>query len=219
MPPEEALPFLGASISVDHDVLVSIAKLRALQLLWARLQELCATPATALHVHAETSRSMLAREDVVDNLLRNTLAAFAAGVGGATSISVLSHTAALGIDDRNARELARNIQHLLMLESDLHRVVDPAAGSGAIEALTDAFAERGWEEFREIERDGGIVRAFGQGQLKLRITKGRRSAAAGAGGRTVTRIPDFPDLLWQRPPTAPAPSDGTDLDTHPKASR
>ena len=92
VPPEEALPFLGASVSVDQDVLVSIAKLRALQLLWARLQELCAAPATALTVHAETSRRMLAREDVVDNLLRNTLAAFAAGVGGATSISVLSHT-------------------------------------------------------------------------------------------------------------------------------
>ena len=64
-----------------------------------------------------------------------------------------------------------------MLESDLYRVVDPAAGSGAIEALTDAFAECGWEALREIERNGGILRGFWEGPAQSEITKGPRSAA------------------------------------------
>ena len=158
--PETALPYLGASISVDSDVIISIAKVRALRILWERLQELCAAPKSALQVHAETSRRMLTRADLLDNLLRNTLAAFAAGVGGADSISVIPHAAALGITDRNARALARNIQHLLMDEADLHRVADPAAGSGAVEALTGAIAARAWAEFQTIEREGGIVESL-----------------------------------------------------------
>ena len=121
---------------------------------------------------------MLTRADLLANLLRNTLAAFAAGVGGADTISVVPHTAALGITDRNARALARNIQHLLMEESDLHRVADPAAGSGAIEALTEALAERAWAEFRAIEREGGIVESLRAGQFQARIAAAGRRATA-----------------------------------------
>jgi methylmalonyl-CoA mutase len=158
--PEAALPCLGASIGIGCDIILSLAKVRALRLLWARLQEVCEAPKSGLNIHAETSRRMLSRTDVLDNLLRNTLAAFAAGVGGADSVSVIPHTAALGITDRNARALARNIQHLLMLEADLHRVADPAAGSGAVEALTEAIAARAWEEFQTIEREGDIAESL-----------------------------------------------------------
>jgi methylmalonyl-CoA mutase len=173
--PEAALPLIGASLSVDQDVLLSIAKLRALRLLWSRLQDVCGAPRNQLQVHAETSQRMLSRDDVLDNLLRNTLAAFSAGVGGADSVSVVEHTAPLGVADRNGRALARNIQHLLMEESDLHRVADPAAGSGAVEALTDRLAERAWEEFRAIEREGGILESLRGGLLRKRIN------AVGAG--------------------------------------
>ena len=176
--PEAALPYLGASVSVDCDVIVSLAKIRALRLLWERLQELCTAPKSALHIHAETSRRMLTRVDVLDNLLRNTLAAFAAGVGGADSISVVPHTAALGITDRNARALARNIQHLLMDEADLHRVADPAAGSGAVEALTEAIAARAWAEFQVIEREGGVVESLLRtGGLQTRIAAASKPAS------------------------------------------
>ncbi len=86
--PADALPLFGASVTVDRDLLLSIAKLRALRLLWARLLELCDAPATPLPVHAETSRRMLTRADAPTNLLRNTLAAFAGAVGGADAITV-----------------------------------------------------------------------------------------------------------------------------------
>ena len=180
--PDAAFPFLAAALGTDCDMLVSIAKIRALRLLWARLEELCGATKTPLRVHAETSRRMLTRTELTDNLLRNTLAAFAAGVGGADSISVLPHIAAIGISDRNARALARNIQHLLMDECDLHRVFDPAAGSGAIEALTEALAERGWEEFRVIEREGGIVESLGSGGFQDRIALAAKALGRGTTG-------------------------------------
>ena len=116
---------------------------------------------------------MLARADATTNLLRNTVAAFAAAVGGADAITVLPHTAAAGLADRSARALAMNIQHLLVEESHLHVVADPAAGSGAIEALTETLAERAWSDFSEIERDGGIVESLRAGAFQGRIAKAR----------------------------------------------
>jgi methylmalonyl-CoA mutase len=160
---EAALPCFAASLSVDRDQFVSLAKLRALRLLWSRLCEVCGVASAPLPVHAETSRRMLTAADPHANLLRNTLAAFAAAVGGADSIAILPHTAALGEADAEARALARSLQHLLAEEAHLWRVADPGAGSGAIEALTDQLAEKAWDEFRSIEREGGIVASLAGG--------------------------------------------------------
>jgi methylmalonyl-CoA mutase len=121
---------------------------------------------------------MLTRADPATNLLRTTLAAFAAGVGGADSITVLPHTSALGSPDRDARALARNIQLLLIEEAHTHRVEDPAAGSGAIEVLTGALAERAWEEFQAIERDGGILASLSAGAFPARIAEAREALKA-----------------------------------------
>jgi methylmalonyl-CoA mutase len=171
--PLDSLPFLGVSLSVDRDQFLSIAKLRALRLLWARLAEFCEAEPQPLSIHAETSRRMLTRADPSTNLLRTTLAAFAAGIAGADSVTVLPHTAALGHPDQDARALARNIQHLLMDEAHLHRVADPGGGSGAIEALSEALAARAWAEFQIIEREGGIVASLVAGAFQARIANAR----------------------------------------------
>ena len=171
--PDDCLPLLEASISADRDQFLTIAKLRALQLVWARFLELCHVPQQALRVHAETSRRMLTRADPATNLLRNTIAAFAAGVGGAHSVMVVPHMAALGPADGNARALARNIQLLLLEESHVFRVADAAAGSGLVEALTEGLAERAWDEFQAIERDGGIVASLQAGTFQARIAEAR----------------------------------------------
>jgi methylmalonyl-CoA mutase len=176
--PTAALPFFGATLSVDRDQFLSIAKLRAVRLLWARLQELCGAPLTPLRLHAETSRRMMTRADAHGNLLRTTIAALSASVGGADSIAVLPHTTALGLADSNARALARNLQHLLMEESHLHRVAHPAAGSGALEALTDALAERAWAEFQAIEREGGVAESLRFGAFPSRIASARDALGA-----------------------------------------
>jgi methylmalonyl-CoA mutase len=171
--PADGLALLGASLAVDRDIFLSIAKLRALRLLWARLQELCGAPPTPLHIHAETSRRMLTRADPHANLLRTTLAAFAAAVGGADAITVLPHTAALGRPDSDARALARNVQLLLIEEAHLHRVADAGGGSGVIEPLTDALAEHAWTEFQKIEIEGGIVASLRAAAFQERIAEAR----------------------------------------------
>lgn len=164
-----AAPLIGFALSVDQDQLQSIAKIRALRLLWARVQEACgAVPATA-KVHAETSMRMMTHLDAETNILRTTIAAFAAGVGGADTVCVLPHTLTHGLPDGFARRIARNTQLVLMDEAHLDHVADPAAGSGGIEDLTDAFCKAGWDEFRRIEAEGGIFESLLKGAFQARV--------------------------------------------------
>ena len=170
---------IGVSLAVDQNQLESIAKLRACRLLWNRLAEVLALPFwPPLRIHAQTSWRMMTRRDPHTNLLRTTLAAFAAGVGGANSIAILPFTQALGLPDAAARQLARNTQLLLMEESHIDAVMDPSAGSGALEALTDSTCHAAWQTFREIEKAGGIVEVLASGMVQNRIAEQRQSVTA-----------------------------------------
>jgi methylmalonyl-CoA mutase len=120
---------------------------------------------------------MLTRADPHANILRATIAAFAAAVGGADSIAVLPFTAALGPADQSARAIARDMQHLLMEEAHLHRVADPAAGSGALEQLTDDLAAAAWAEFQAIEQEGGLTESMRLGAYPSRIASMRTALA------------------------------------------
>jgi methylmalonyl-CoA mutase len=175
---EDAFACFSASLAVDRDQFLSIAKLRALRLVWRRLMEVCGVQPLHLTLHAATSRRMMTRADPHGNLLRTTTSAFAAAIGGADSISIEPYNAALGPADRRARRLALNTQHLLMQESQLSRVADPGAGSGAIEALTEALAARAWAEFQQIESEGGILQSLKSGAFPARITAARRALTA-----------------------------------------
>lgn len=211
--PDAALPLFGTTLAVDHDQFVSIAKLRALRLLWARLLELCDAPLSPLRIHAETSWRMMIRSEPHTNLLRTTVAAFAAGVGGADSVAVLPFDAALGRSDRSARALARNIQHLLLEESHLYRVGDPSAGSGLVEALTEALAVSAWAEFQAIEREGGILESLAAGALQARVAHARKelqaalvSGAAPLVGATIYRQAGQPAFHGREHPASDAPA-------------
>ncbi len=216
IPLKIALGFFETSLVADRDQLLAVAKIRALRLLWARIQELCGAPRTPLYIHAETGRRMITRADPHTNLLRTTIAAFAAGVGGADGIAILPYTAALGLPDRSARALARNTQHILINEAHLHRVDDPAAGSGAVEALTDALAERAWDEFQAIEREGGIIDSLRANALPARVAEARdalkRELASGAAplvGATAYRATiEQPSPAEPDPPMIPSNSGG-----------
>ncbi len=113
-------------------------------------------------VSAETAWRMMTKRDPHGNIVRGTIAALAAAVGGADAITVLPYSAALGLPDAHARRIARNTQTILIEESNLYRVADPAAGSGAIETLTDALCAKAWTLFQEIEREGGVGRSAGE---------------------------------------------------------
>src|SRR5258706_553241 len=109
---------------------------------------------------ADTAWRMMTQRDPYVNMLRATMATFSAGLGGANAITVLPHTLALGLPDPFARRVARNTQLVLLEESNLAKVTDPAAGSGGIESLTQQLCDAAWSLFQEIEKAGGARATF-----------------------------------------------------------
>lgn len=176
---------IGFTLAADQKQWLVTAKLRALRLLWQRVQLLSgiADPAPA-RLHVETSMRMMTAVDPHGNILRTTIAAFAAATGGADRISVLPFTAANGLPEAKARRLARNTQLILRDEAGLGHVGDPAAGSGGIEALTASLAAAAWQEFRQIESEGGLFSSLRQGHLQRRIAASRADRAAAIADRS-----------------------------------
>ncbi len=152
-------------VPVDDDVFTGIAKLRALRRCWSTLVGACTDAVPPPRIVAETSRRMLARRDPWVNLLRNTVAGFAGGVGGADAVTVLPFTAPLGLPDRSARRMARNTQLVLLDEASLGHVVDPAGGSFYVDHLTGAIAEAAWQHFQALEAAGGFLAVLESGRL------------------------------------------------------
>ena len=172
-----AVPHIGFAISVDQDQFLSMAKIRALRKLWAKVQDVCSIPPSATTIHAETSYRMMTARDPETNMLRTTVAGFAAAVGGADSISILPHTIAHGLPEGFARRIARNTQLLMAAESHVDFVADPAFGSGSVEALTDALCETAWTEFQTIEKEGGVLNSLAAGQIQSRVVAAREDRA------------------------------------------
>lgn len=203
----EARRALSFTLAVDADQFAGIAKIRALRRLVARIDEACGLEAAPIRVHAETAWRMLTRRDAPTNMLRNAIAVFAAGVGGADTVTVLPHSSALGLPDAFARRVARNTQNVLIEESHLWRVADPAAGAGGYEALTDALCLKAWEAFQEIEREGGIVASLQAGALQARIAavRTRRARDIATGRSPLTGTSAFPHLAEKRESTLDLP--------------
>lgn len=175
----------------------SIAKLRAARRLWSRVLEASgATPGRGQWQHAVVPASAFSRRDPYVNLLRGTVAGFAAGVGGADAVTVAPFDAAIGRDTAFSRRIARNTQTLLVEESHLARVLDPAGGSFFVESLTDAMATAGWTFFQELEAAGGLPAALDSGLLEERTTAVREMRAAAVATRKapITGVSEFPDL-------------------------
>ena len=193
---ETAVAKIGFTAVADQNQFRSIAKLRALTLLWARVQEACGLAAKAPRLHVETARRMMARRDGFTNMLRTTIATFAAGVAGATSVTVLPFTQAIGLPDAFARRVARNTQSILIEESNLHRVADPAAGSGLVDGETAELAERAWALFQAIEAEGGMVAALRSGSFHAKVAGVAKTRLEAIAKRRepVTGVSEFPNV-------------------------
>ena len=129
-------------------------------------------------------------------MLRTTIAVAAAGLGGADAITVLPHTAPLGLPDPFARRVARNTQLVLLEESNLGRVGDPAAGSGALEAMTDELCIAAWSAFREIEQQGGVWAALETGVIQRHAATVRAERERAVARRTdiLTGTNEYPNI-------------------------
>jgi len=212
---ETAPAALSFRLVADADQFLTMAKFRALRLLWARIEQACGLAPKPIFVAAETAWRMLTQRDAYVNMLRATIATFSAGLGGANAIAVLPHTLALGLPDAFARRVARNTQLVLLEESNLAKVSDPAAGSGGIEALTQALCEAAWTSFQEIERAGGAFASLEQNliQRKVAATRALREANIARRKDVLTGASEFPNLreahvaVLDAKSTAPAPDD------------
>jgi methylmalonyl-CoA mutase len=203
---------LGFTLAIDQDQFLGIAKLRALRLLWMRVQEASTLPRQPIRIHAETSRRMMMLASPETNLVRTTIAGFAAALGGTDSLAILPFTIARELPDPAARKLALDLHYLLAGEAQIFRIDDPGAGSGLVEALTESLAERAWAEFQRIETEGGIWRALVGGNIQDRIGAAAAARVSGelAGksvfvGATVYRDPDEGSAARTPSPPADAP--------------
>ena len=202
MSAETALRQVSFRLSATDDQFASIAKFRAGRLMWARAAELLGAPeAGGAPQHAVTSSAMMSRRDPWVNMLRTTLAAFGAGVGGANAVTVLPFDASVpgGIESTSrsfADRIARNTQLLLLEESHLGHVVDPAGGSWYVESLTDSLAEAAWSILQTVEAGGGLSEAIASGSVAEAIARVRDARDADIAHRKapITGVSEFPNL-------------------------
>jgi methylmalonyl-CoA mutase len=208
-----ALDAVEFRFAVTADQFASIAKLRAARRVWGRVAELCgARPdRRGQRQHAVTSAAMMTRRDPWVNMLRTTVACFAAAVGGADAVTVLPFDAAIELPDDLARRIARNTQSILHDESSLGRVLDAAGGSWYVETLTDQLAGAAWDAFTALERAGGALAALDSGDLAARIAATRQARAediahrrAPLTGVTEFALPDEPAVPRAAAPAPPA---------------
>jgi len=196
----DALRQISFRVAVADDQFAGIAKLRALRLLWARVAEVAGAPeAGATRVHAVASLAMMSQRDPWVNMLRSTLAAFSAGVGGADTVQLHNFDVAIpggvpGAAPGFARRIARNTQLLLLEESHLGRVLDPGAGSWFVEDLTEELAGAAWTHFQAIEAHGGFSAASDFVNDTVAQVRDRRRADIAHRRVAVTGVNEFPNL-------------------------
>ncbi|MGV9616052.1 methylmalonyl-CoA mutase family protein [Nocardia xishanensis] len=201
----DALGQLEFRFAATDDQFATIAKFRAARKLWARVAHACGAPGFGgAPQHAVTSAAMMSQRDPWVNMLRTTLAAFGAGVGGADTVTVLPFDSALpagelGVSKSFADRMARNTQLLLLEESHLGHVQDPGAGSWYVEDLTAGLAAKAWEFMQELEAAGGYVAALDSGLLAERVaaTKAARDSDVAHRKTAVTGVNEFPNLAEQ----------------------
>lgn len=200
MPVRRALGQISFRLAADDDQFTTIAKMRALRQLWARVADVVGEPdAGRAIVHAQTSLPMMTQRDPWVNMLRCTLAAFGAGVGGVDTVLVFPFDIAIpgGFPDTArsfARRIARNTQLLLLEESHVGRVLDPAGGSWFVEDLTKRLAEGAWEHFQAIEGRGGFVDARDHIAGAIADIAARRADDIAHRRTAITGVNEFPNL-------------------------
>ncbi|NLE18100.1 MAG: methylmalonyl-CoA mutase small subunit [Propioniciclava sp.] len=207
--PAAAFEQIMFRVPANADQFMTIARLRALRRLWHRVGEVLEVPAEhrAAHQQAVTSWRMISRDDPYVNLLRGTIATFAAAVGGAESIVTLPFDTAHGLPNTFSRRMARNTQLLAAEESNVGRVADPAGGSWYVESLTDQLAEKAWARFREIEAAGGMVEALTSGRIAADIeaTVADRAKRLATRKQNLTGVNAFPMDDEKPIPNTPRP--------------
>ena len=195
LPVAAALSQVEFRFGITADQFGGIAKLRAARRTWARVAQASGAPeAGGQRQHAVTSWPGMTRRDPWNNILRNAIAGFAAGVGGADAVTIRPFDAAIGRSDELARRIARNTHAVLIDEGNVARVTDPAGGSWYVEHLSEDLARAAWTWFQQIEAAGGMSAALASGLIADRIaaSRDRQLAALAEHAAGIIGVTDFP---------------------------
>ena len=190
-------PRLSFFFGIGMDFFMEAAKLRAARRLWAELMREKFAPkdprSLMLRTHCQTSGASLTSLDPYNNVVRTTVEALAAVLGGTQSLHTNAFDEALALPSEFSARIARNTQLILQHETGVTRVVDPLAGSYYVESLTASLAARARELIDEVEALGGMTRAVESGLPKLRIEEAaaRRQARIDRGEETVVGVNRF----------------------------
>src|SRR5438477_10376443 len=190
---DEFAPRLSFFFGIGTNFFMEIAKLRAARLLWARLMQQFSPkdPASlALRMHCQTSGVSLTEQDPHNNIVRTTIEALAAVLGGTQSLHTNSFDEALGLPTPGSARVARNTQLILAEETGIPHVVDPLGGGYYVESLTQSIAAAAAALIDEVEEIGGMTKAVEAGMPKLRIEESaaRRKARIDRGEETIVGV-------------------------------
>ncbi|MGB7434100.1 MAG: methylmalonyl-CoA mutase [Candidatus Acidiferrum sp.] len=190
---DEFAPRLSFFWAVGMNHFMEIAKMRAARLLWAKLvkQFHPKNPKSmALRTHSQTSGWSLTAQDVFNNVIRTTVEAMAAAMGGTQSLHTNALDEALALPTDFSARIARNTQIYLQEETGITHVVDPWGGSYYVESLTAELAAKAWTLIQEVEKLGGMTRAIESGLPKMRIEEAaaKRQARIDSGREAIVGV-------------------------------
>ena len=184
---------LSFFFAIGMNFFMEVAKLRAARLLWSRIMrqfEPKKPGSMMLRTHCQTSGVSLTEQDPYNNIVRTTVEAMAAVLGGTQSLHTNSFDEAIALPSDFAARIARNTQLILAEETAITHVVDPLGGSYYVEALTDSLATHAWDLIQEVEALGGMTKAVESGMPKLRIEEAaaRRQARVDRGEDVIVGV-------------------------------
>ncbi|HEY0837924.1 MAG TPA: methylmalonyl-CoA mutase [Azospirillum sp.] len=205
LPVDKFAPRLSFFFSIGMNFFMEVAKLRAARLLWASLMKEKFDPkdvrSLALRTHCQTSGVSLTEQDPYNNIIRTTVEALAAVLGGTQSLHTNAFDEALGLPTKFSARIARNTQLIIAEETGVTKVVDPLAGSFYIENLTQSLADAAMELIEKVEGMGGMTKAVESGMPKLLIEEAaaRRQAAIDRGEEVIVGVnkyrPENPEMV------------------------
>jgi methylmalonyl-CoA mutase len=193
LPIDDFAPRLSFFFAIGMNFFMEIAKLRAARLLWARVVKQFDPKnpmSLALRTHCQTSGVSLTEKDPYNNVIRTTIEAMAAVLGGTQSLHTNALDEAIALPTPFSARIARNTQLVIAEETGIPHVVDPLGGSYYIESLTNSLAEEAWKLILEVEELGGMTKAVATGMPKMKIEEAaaRRQARIDKGDEVVVGV-------------------------------
>jgi len=201
---DEFAPRLSFFFAIGMNFFMEVAKLRAARLLWAQLLQPFGPQkpeSLALRTHCQTSGVSLTEQDPYNNVVRTTIEAMAAALGGTQSLHTNALDEALALPTPSSARIARNTQLILQEETGITKVVDPLGGSYYVEALTASLAAEAKKVIDEVEQIGGMTKAVESGMPKLRIEEAaaRRQARIDRGDEVIVGVNKYQAVEDHKP--------------------